>query len=503
MSLIRKHFTVIFFIFASILYFALRFYNILNLPIFTDEAIYIRWAQIALNDPDWYFISLTDGKQPMFIWLAMFFLRFIDEPLLAARLVSVFSGYFSLIGLFFLTREVFKNKKVAYISSALYLFSPFALVYDRIALYDSLVAMFIIWSIYFEVLLIRRIKLVIAIILGLIIGAGMLTKTNADFALILFPFSALLFNYKIKNYKFKFFLWLVYALASAIIAISAYAILRLSPYYYIIGQKNNVFIYSFEEWLQHPFTSLLENLTLFNEWLVGYATIPFLILAFISLFITFKYTKEKILLLFWFLIPLISTALFGRLLYPRYLLFMVIPLIPLVAFSLYMLNKKIKSLLLKILILPVIFMLFIYIDYNIVFDFKNAHIPKADVSQFLTGWPSGVGVKETVEYLTKESANKKIFVGTQGTFGLMPYALEIYLHNNSNIEIKGFWPTNNDPPEEIIKKASVMPTYIIFYQYCVDCPHTGVAPTPWPVSKIFQIEKVEKNSFYTLYRVNK
>jgi len=48
-------------------YFLIRTASLLSMPIFTDESIYLRWAQTALNDASWRFISLTDGKQPMFV----------------------------------------------------------------------------------------------------------------------------------------------------------------------------------------------------------------------------------------------------------------------------------------------------------------------------------------------------------------------------------------------------------------------------------------------------
>src|SRR5256885_11558868 len=93
------------------LFFFTRFYNLLSLPIFTDEAIYVRWAQIAKNDATWRFISLTDGKQPLYVWIAMVLMKFIHDPLLAGRTVSVIAGFFSMIGLFLLSNEILKNKK--------------------------------------------------------------------------------------------------------------------------------------------------------------------------------------------------------------------------------------------------------------------------------------------------------------------------------------------------------------------------------------------------------
>src|SRR6266403_2686749 len=237
MGIIKKNAWVIFSLGIIVLYFFTRLYNILGLPIFTDEAIYVRWAQIASNDAAWRFISLTDGKQPMFIWIGMILIKLIHDPLLAGRVVSVIAGFVSMVGLFFLTSEIFKNRKIGVLSSFLYALYPFSLVYDRMALYDSLVAMFIIWSLFFEVLLVRYMRLDLALILGMIIGGGMLTKTNANFAFILLPFLLLFIDYKQKEWKQKVGKLFVFSLAALFIANAMYAILRLSPFFHIIEAK--------------------------------------------------------------------------------------------------------------------------------------------------------------------------------------------------------------------------------------------------------------------------
>src|SRR5258706_6976329 len=164
MRLIAKYkLEILVVVFLTGLYFFLRLTNILHLPIFTDEAIYIRWSQIAKQDANWRFISLTDGKQPMFVWIAMIILKFIHNPLLAGRLVSVFAGALVTVGLFFLTLELFQKKWVAFMASAIYVIFPFGLVYDRMALYESLVAASIVWGIYIEVLLAKKVKLALAL----------------------------------------------------------------------------------------------------------------------------------------------------------------------------------------------------------------------------------------------------------------------------------------------------------------------------------------------------
>lgn len=501
MKLINKNYFLFCILGLIVLYFLTRLTNILTLPIFTDEAIYIRWAQIATVDPDQRFISLTDGKQPSFIWLAAVFMRVINDPLLAGRLVSVFAGFGSMIGLYFLASEIFSNRKVGFLASLIYAIFPFALVYDRLALYDSLVAFFIIWSLYFEVLLVRRMRLDLAMILGFVIGGGMLTKTSANFALYLLPASVLLLKFDRKTWKIYLKRMIVYGVVSAFIAYAIYSILRLSPYFYIIGQKNITFIYSFSEWIRSPFAFLYGNFKGLSIWLVSYLTIPFLLLSFSAFVVNKKYIREKLLLFIWFIVPFMALSFFGKVIYPRFIFFMTMPLLVLGAYSLDQIVSRIKSKTLKLLLVLAFIMSFVVNDYLILTNFEKSFIPQSDKDQLYSSWPSGVGVDQTVAYLKEVSKSEKIYVGTEGTFGLMPYSLEIYLKDNPNVEIEGFWPINDNVPEKVLRIAKTKPTYFVFYQPCPPCPSTGIAPISWQLKQIFQIKKAEKNSYYTLYQI--
>src|SRR5579872_353447 len=79
-------------------YFLARLPSLTLQPIFADEAIYIRWAQIAKAVPSLRFVSLQDGKTPLFMWAMAPFLAIFADPLLAGRLLSVVSGFFTLLG---------------------------------------------------------------------------------------------------------------------------------------------------------------------------------------------------------------------------------------------------------------------------------------------------------------------------------------------------------------------------------------------------------------------
>src|SRR3989344_1389903 len=101
-------------IILSVLTFITRVINLLKTPIFTDEAIYIRWAQIGLADPAHRYISLTDGKQPLLTWLMYPFLLLFKDPLFAGRIVSVLASVGSVIGIYLVARKLFGKKTAVF-----------------------------------------------------------------------------------------------------------------------------------------------------------------------------------------------------------------------------------------------------------------------------------------------------------------------------------------------------------------------------------------------------
>lgn len=487
----------------SVLFFLSRLYNIMSLPIFTDEAIYVRWSQIAKGDANWRFISLTDGKQPLFVWLTMTVMRFIKDPLLAGRLVSVGAGFFTLVGLFFLGREIFKNRWVGILSSALYLLFPMALVYDRMALYDSLVGTFAVWSLYFETLLVRRIRLDIALVLGMVLGGAVLTKSMGFFGVYLLPFSLILFDWKEKEKNRRLLRWVSLAFIATVLTYSYYSILRLSPFFHIINEKNAIFVFPFREWLSHPFTFFWGNLSVGQwNWLNTYLTWPILGLVVASFFLDKQFLRGKALLFIWFIIPFLLLALFGKVLYPRFIFFMVLFLLPLAAFSIFKIFAFIKNKWLFIISFLLLISLAIRADYFIFRDFSHAPIPASDLNQYNNDWPSGGGIKEAVDFFNNQAKNGKIYIATQGTFGLLPYALEIYLLDNPNIKIEGIWPIDDKIPQKVIEESKKNPTYFVFYQPCQPCDAVGVAPTTWrSINLVYQYRKFRNDRYFSIYLI--
>jgi 4-amino-4-deoxy-L-arabinose transferase-like glycosyltransferase len=473
-----------------------RLTNLANLPIFTDEAIYIRWSQIGAQDANWRFISLTDGKQPMFTWVTMMLLRLVPgDPLFSGRLTSVLAGLGTMIGIWLLSYELFRRRSVAWVSAFVYLISPFTLWYDRFAIYDSMVAMFSVWSLYLAVGLVRKLTLDRALILGMVLGAGMLNKTSGFLSLYLLPFTLLLFDWGAHDRMKRLVKWIGLAVIAAAISQLFYSVLRLSPFFYIIAQKDNVFVFSIGEWLSQPFRFFAGNLRGMSDWVRTYMTLPLFVAALIPLFTRWPKALERLLLYAWFSAPFVLLANFGKVLYPRFVLFMTLPLLVVAAESATRMLQGTKRFWIRVALIVLLFIPSIAISYKIITDPLHAPIPISDRSQYVEDWPSGWGVPEVVSYIDAKAKEGPVAVYTEGTFGLFPYALEIYLVDKPNIHIEGIWPLPAVFSPAIIESAKHRPTYFVTNQ-------TQDIPQSWPLELIGTYQKgTREGVFMRLYQV--
>ena len=233
------------------LYFLLRIPHLTLQPIFADEAIYIRWAQIMKAEPTLRFISVTDGKTPLFMWLMIPLFKVFHDPLFVGRFLSIISGFATLLGVFLLGWR-FLGLKVGFWSAFLVAITPFMVFFDRMALVDSMLAAFSIWALFLALLSIKYSRLDLAMFLGYVLGGGLLTKTPGFFNVLALPTTLLIFNFKSRNRQWKllktFGLWII----AIIIAYVIYAILRLGPGFESLSSRNQDYIFSPLEILGRP-----------------------------------------------------------------------------------------------------------------------------------------------------------------------------------------------------------------------------------------------------------
>jgi len=475
-----------------VFYLALTLTNLTSLPIFVDEAIYLRWSQIAWKDASWRFISLTDGKQPLYTWAVIPFFKIFDDPLFAGRATSVFFGLFTLLGIGY-TGWLLKGKNLAFWSMFAALISPFLFFYNRFAVMEGTLLAFCVWIFAFAILLAKTNRLDVAMILGIVTGLGLLVKSTALFYFLLIPSAYLLVvNWK-KILTKDLFRFVGLVLIAWGIAQVIYNIQRLSPWMHVIKDKNAFFIVPYSEIFKDP-SRLLNNFLDIWRWHGAYTTLPLLLIGLFGLLSWVKKSpRPAILTASWFFLPLLGTVLLARLFSTRYMSFATPFLELLIGYGFVAVTSHKKRILLALIssLLP------LFLIGKLIYD--PIHFPYVKVDEgYVNGWSAGNGTKQIAQWAKdrlKANPNiDKLTIYTEGTFGILPHGLELYTQGLPKLEIIGIYPINDIPPAQVIQNARAnKETYLILN-------NTEIEGVPPGLELIASYEKLRVNSM-RLYRV--
>jgi len=473
------------------LYGITRLTNLENWPIFSDEGIYIRWAKVAWKDASWRFISVTDGRQPLQTWATIPFLKiFPNNMLLAGRLFSVTTGFIGLTGMYSLLLYLW-GKRAAIIGATLFVFLPYFVFYDRMALVDSAVNAGFIWILFFSILLIRSRRLDLALILGFIGGFALLAKSSSRMFLMLASTAPIMYlkesKKKIVSQSINYFVLLGVSLG---ISLLFYNVQRLSPFFHYVAQKNTTFVMTFDEFLKTPFAYAhnFKYIPLYISWESGWLIIP---LSIIGLYFLFK--KESLFasyLSMFILLPYIAISFFAKILFPRYVLFYgSILVITATYFFITLKSRFMAGIIFTVLLISMI----IY-NYPLLFDPVRANFPPVDRGQYISGVTSVWGAADLMNLMREKSHSKKVFILAEGDFGLVSDVLKVYLRDDDNIEIRGLWPLDERHLIEYQNELLDKQVYVVF-------SHRETFPEEWPIKFVQKYEKPEGDKALYLYEL--
>lgn len=448
-------------------YFVLRLPNLTLQPIFADEAIYIRWAQVMRAEPTLRFLPLSDGKTPLFMWTMIPLFKIFSDPLFAGRFLSVLSGFATFGGVIFLGWK-FLGPKTSLWSAFLLMITPWVVFFDRMALVDSMLAAFSIWSLILALLLVKYQRIDLAMMLGYFLGGGLLVKTPGMFNLLVLPTTLITFNWLDRARQWKllkiFSLWLI-ALAITLII---YSILKLGPGFNSLSSRNQDYIFSPWELLGRPLDPFIPHMKDLADWLPKLLTLPITLLIFLGIIFGFlKKNKYVLAILLWSLIPLLIQSFLLKTFTARYLLFSLPPLICLAGWALDTLLTKMswKGMLSKIVVALVLGALPLWTDFYLLTSPEKANLPRSERGGYLEVWTAGYGFPEIAKFLIEESRKGIVVVGTEGSFGTLPDGLMIYLDKHSHAA-----PKNNQVlviggaatvSANLKKAAAEHPTYFV------------------------------------------
>jgi len=419
----------------------LRLWNLNSLPIFADESIYVRWAQVMRAEPSLRFLPLSDGKQPFYMWLMIPALKLFTDPLLAGRTLSALAGLGTIAGTALAAWLVFKNHRAVFLASAISATLPFLVFFDRMALVDSLLTMFFIWTFNFSWLAIIHSRLDLAMLAGFSAGFAWLTKSPAIFALMLLP-SLLLLVPKAFSKKFLFSpaqLSFFYILSSIFIAFSMYQILRLGPEFQMIALRNKDYVFPLWEVLfRHPLDPLKPHLIdVFNFYL--YLLTPIgLLLAIWGVFAgQFSHWRTRVILVLWALAPVFAQAAIAKTFTARYILFSVPFVVLLMVHALEHIGQHTKKHFLSLAAAGLLIVSGLILDVLFLTRPQSAPMHPNERSGYLEEWTAGYGLKEVSQYLRQAAKSGPVLVGSEGFFGTPFNALQLYLNDVPNVRVIG------------------------------------------------------------------
>lgn len=440
MNFIKKHLTVIIlFLTIIFLYFIFRLPNLTVQPIFADEAIYVRWAQVMRAEPTLRFLPLSDGKTPLFMWALMPMLKVIDDPLYAGRLLSVICGLFTLIGVFFLGIKFF-NKRVGLWAAFLIAVTPYIVFFDRMALVDTMLSAFTIWSLFLALWLIKNPRLDLAMFLGYALGFGILAKTPGMFNLLNVPLTLITFSWVKQNQSKKllklFGLWII----AIVISMAIYNMLRLGSGFNNLSSRNQDYTHSPLILLQHPLDPFIPHLRDVWDWFPKLFTIPIFIVCLLGIAKAI-FSRNKILwvIILWSLTPFVIETALLKTFTARYLLFCIPPLLFIGGWFIdTLIQKWKKSYLIKATIILLVLLPWVtYFNFLLVTNPQEAPLPRESKRGYFEDWTAGYNLKEIAQFLIKESEKGPVVVGTEGFFGTLPDGLQIYLDKDDIAIIGG------------------------------------------------------------------
>jgi len=481
----------------SVFYWILHLPQLTFLPIFADEAIYIRWAQLIIDDPGRYlFFPLNDGKTPLFIWGLVPWLQMGLDPLWMARFWSLVGGFVQMGLLGLLARTLGLRRGAVVLTMLLGAVLPFWYFNSRLALMDVWLTVWLSLSLWATLKLVLRKKNVEStdqeatdgrpdsirrllsqawkrfkadhkawrwiVLLGVSVGAAIWTKLPAVLWLPILPIWAFYPRHIDRPTKLTLILQI---LVGIVLGLALFALLAVVPSFPQLFSRGGDFLFSLPDLFAQPVGSSIRRLFSFPVNLAIYATPLILITPLIGLM--FKGQRRLQAMLFLttiiFLLPMM---IFGRVVFSRYLLPAAIPLTlsagVLIA-SLLAIYDRSETLVKKGLValgmglyLSNILSGSTAMMVGSLIDLELLPLNASDRSQYLQEWSAGFGTKQVAEALLEQSKEKRIVVASEGYFGSLPDGLLVYLHRQpvDNIFVDGIGQPVRDIPQDFKDKVA-------------------------------------------------
>ena len=413
--------------------FRLSYLN--SLPVFADEAIYVRWAQVMQAEPSLRFLPLSDGKQPFYMWALIPVLKIIADPLIAGRALSALGALGTITGVGLLAFLLFNNKRIGLLAAALWAVLPYPVFFERMALVDALLVLFTVWYVVCILVSIAHQRLDMALIAGFFAGFAWLTKSPAIFILGLSP-GLLVFLPDFK--KITLLRGVFHLIVAFVIAFGMYNILRLGPEFHQIALRNADYVYTLAEALRGPLDPLVPHLKDTFAFFVYFITPIGLLFSVWGIFEGQRHhLKQRLVLTAFWLAPIFVQAFIAKGFTARYLLFTVPYAVILMAHAFEHLGQKTSHHRLSLAATGLVILIAIGLNIALISDPAAVPLPRIERSGYLEEWTAGQGLRLVSQAIRAAAAAGPVVVGSEGFFGTPHDGLALYLNDLPQVRVIG------------------------------------------------------------------
>jgi dolichyl-phosphate-mannose-protein mannosyltransferase len=429
------------------LYLASRLVGLMALPMFLDERIHLRWAY-WIEQGRRLRVPLLAGRG-LSVYLLAGIAPHAEDPLRAGRLLTVAIGLVTLVACHRLALRITGDRRVADVTALFYIACPFALAYDRMVLTDAFLSAFTAVTVLLSVAVAEEPRLRTGAALGGAIALGVLSKTTG---LVLFTVPLLALALVARDRR--------QALPPISCACAMAATLVAYPLWLFFHKTDEL---SGAIGLHDGEASLAgnaaANIGLAAQWLWAYWTPGLIVLALVGLTAAIarrERWRAAVLLALLAAGPAVAFVAVSEIWYPRYLLFTTVPLLVLCAWGLAAAIEfvRVRARLprgaargVALAALVLILIPAIRFDLALWTDPSRAPFPAIERFQYVTGWPSGYGMRDSVAFLRSERERhpEGLLLVTSGP-STTASALRLLSAHDPGVEVRNVDPESGEGP---------------------------------------------------------
>jgi len=405
-----------------VFYIVTRIASLSVLPIFLDEAVHLQWAERLFTEGR---ILRPVGSGRLLAVAAYGLALPFEDRLWAARLIATGVGAITLALTMLLAHRLFGTRASA-IAGALYVLSPFALVYDRLALSDGFLSACITGLMLAISMLAERPeasgpRLATAAFMALAVAS----KVSAPLFFLTVPLGVLVLARERRP-----------AIRSAVLA-SALGLLGALPMLWFFARNSGEIAAQHLVDTTAMASTIATTLGAMREWVLCYFTLPALLVAVVSMLVLRD--GRALWLAGSVVLPFVLFAGVSQPWSARYVLPTLPPFLLLLSGGIERLSSRVAVSLRGLAAAGLVALSLLGclpFDKDLVTDPSTAPFPPDDGLQLVTGWPAGYGVRELASRLEQEGKAFELtaFVDNGGT-RTFPTSLAILIGRQKAIHL--------------------------------------------------------------------